>query len=114
MTRTINYSKKEHWLFKKVSSKVRILKTNRTIFPFSSNKSWDLSEKAAPVLPPAPPPPGSWLQLTGGASSKQQVHVRVRKRKHGAAALPGAHTCEAAAHLVPALAGVWGALRCPV
>lgn len=65
MTRTINYSKKEHWLFKKVSSKVRILKTNRTIFPFSSNKSWDLSEKAAPVLPPAPPPPGSWLQLTG-------------------------------------------------
>ena len=57
---------------------------------------------------------GSPLQLTGGASSKQQVHVRVRKRKHGAAALPGAHTCEAAAHLVPALAGVWGALGCPV
>lgn len=65
MTRTINYSKKEYWFFKKVSSQMRTLKTNRTIFPFSRDKSWDLSEKATPVLPPASPPPGSWLQLAG-------------------------------------------------
>lgn len=36
----------------------------------------------------------------------RQVHIRVRKRKPGAAALPRADTREAAAHLVPALAGV--------
>ena len=42
----------------------------------------------------------------------RQVHVRVRKQKPGAAAMPGAQTHEAAAHL--ALAGVWGALGCSV
>lgn len=44
----------------------------------------------------------------------RQVHVRVRRRKPGAAALPRAHTREAAAHLVPALAGVRDAPGCSV
>lgn len=67
----MNYSKKEHRCFKKISSKVCILKTNRTIFLFSRDKSWDLSEMGAvTVLPPAPPPPGRWLQL---AREERQV-----------------------------------------